>query len=800
MLRRALPDTALNELGELHLSEPSSRVESVSTTPQVHSPRSSCSRILYDSNLSASDGLEPDPSDDEYDCEIPELQDRLNDLSINHLHTWLGKSSEAGLVRKAMHARSEYSAVQREKGASRPSDPSFRLRADYWKPLPWERIHTEVKRPSYDFPDPDLLQNLVDLYFRHLNDFMPLFHRPAFDQSLADGLHYRNSGFGKVVLLVCAVGAKYSNDPRVLLEGTNDWYSAGYKWFSQVEVAPRLGQAPPSLYDLQMHAVAVMYLYGSPTQACWITAGVGVRLAIDAGAHRKRMYKANLTVEDELWKRAFWVLLTMDVMMSFAFGRPCAIREEEYDVDFPTECDDMYWTHPDPEQAFKQPPGKPCKVSFFISLLKLSQIQSCALRTIYSTNKSKALLGFQGPEWEQRVVSTLDSELKKWYDSLPIHLRWDSTRDDAFFMQSACLCAEFNIIQILIHRPFIRSPATSSSSSISSLAICTNAARSCARIFRDEKINTVDTRPPVMQLSAFLSAIVLLVNAWGVNRSGISLDPAKEMEEVYTCMSVLKQAEGRDVLTDLASCVPAQMQKPQSSSNQGRIYQRGTLLNPDSLLSESVSFIDSLQSSGGSSSYRDPSYEPSVFVQPMTAAKEHRNSRPTMDIIHSSQDSAATLGIADRNRNDESLVLSSHQSSASLSDPLGSFQTPHASATSTVGYPRPDSDMRDAFLQPEPQPTALATYPVSPSFSLPLDMSTSPNVAPSQSPPFPAGQTNPVVDPFILPATSIAGTWPDLNLEDTMQAEDDTITMWDTMPSTFGLDDWDMYLQQQHQT
>jgi len=55
-----------------------------------------------------------------------------------------------------------------------------------------------------------------------------------------------------------------------------------------------------------------------------------------------------------------------------------------FDLDLPVECDDEYWAPTDPKDAFKQPPGKPSKMSFFIAYLKLSQILAFALRTIVS--------------------------------------------------------------------------------------------------------------------------------------------------------------------------------------------------------------------------------------------------------------------------------------------------------------------------------------------------------------------------------------------------------------------------------
>lgn len=55
-----------------------------------------------------------------------------------------------------------------------------------------------------------------------------------------------------------------------------------------------------------------------------------------------------------------------------------------FDLDMPVECDDEYWTSPDPDQAFRQPEGKPSTVCYFTLYLKLIQIHAFALRTIVS--------------------------------------------------------------------------------------------------------------------------------------------------------------------------------------------------------------------------------------------------------------------------------------------------------------------------------------------------------------------------------------------------------------------------------
>ena len=54
------------------------------------------------------------------------------------------------------------------------------------------------------------------------------------------------------------------------------------------------------------------------------------------------------------------------------------------DLPLPIECDDEFWETADPEEAFKQPEGKPCKMSYWVEFLKLLEILGFAQRTIVS--------------------------------------------------------------------------------------------------------------------------------------------------------------------------------------------------------------------------------------------------------------------------------------------------------------------------------------------------------------------------------------------------------------------------------
>jgi hypothetical protein len=222
-------------------------------------------------------------------------------------------------------------------------------------------------------------------------------------------------------------------------------------------------------------------------------------------------------------------LIVYDRLTSSFVGRSCAMADEEYglltrsrdkfadrsfsfDADFPVECDDEYWECEDPSQNWKQPPGKPSKVTAFNALLRLCEILAFTLRTLYSTKKSKVLTGLIGDQWEERVVAELDSSMNRWKDSLPDHcmahrltvthptnslstVRWDPSRPESVFLhQSAFIHATYYYLQIQIHRPFIQK---TTSLSFPSLAICTNAARACSRLMDAKGVGWIYPSPNI---------------------------------------------------------------------------------------------------------------------------------------------------------------------------------------------------------------------------------------------------------------------------------------------------------------
>jgi hypothetical protein len=80
-----------------------------------------------------------------------------------------------------------------------------------------------------------------------------------------------------------------------------------------------------------MQQLLPMFLSGTEYEAAaWLYLSMGLRKAQDVGAHRRKVYgRGPANTEAELWRRAFWVLVVQDRMMSAHLGRDCSSREEE---------------------------------------------------------------------------------------------------------------------------------------------------------------------------------------------------------------------------------------------------------------------------------------------------------------------------------------------------------------------------------------------------------------------------------------------------------------------------------------
>ncbi|KAG7098621.1 hypothetical protein E1B28_000543 [Marasmius oreades] len=466
----------------------------------------------------------------------------------NHVR-FHGKSSSMNLIDvtrkfKQMHIQQ---TLDRDGATSlnsqRLSNPSsfnanFTRRPEYWR-LPkwefaWEGLH--IRSPEFltdvlaKFPPPELTTTLFDLYFHHINILFPLIHKPTFERQWKGRLHERNIWFACLTMSIFALGSRWCQDVRVLPESeqvkpaeTIDWTLAGWDYFSVCVSVHRMRRSlffPASLFEIQTFSTMSLFLRGTSTQTtAWLFITMGMRKAQDAGAHRKTIYHRTPTVDDELWKRAFWMLVGLDRVTSAALGRPCSIDDENFDLDPPLDVDDEYWENDDPALAFQQPTGKPSRLTSFILWLSLTDVIAFAIRTLYCVRPNGGLMEHMKPPAPEDLVKRLDRSLVAWMDKIPEYLRWGrDMQDHVTSNQSTMLYNTYYFTQILVHRPFIRPLRITSldgnvASPCSALALCSSAAKTCVRIIERQTQFGYSNVIELVHI-AQVAAAILIIEVW----------------------------------------------------------------------------------------------------------------------------------------------------------------------------------------------------------------------------------------------------------------------------------------------
>jgi hypothetical protein len=112
------------------------------------------------------------------------------------------------------------------------------------------------------FPELSLMRHLLDIYFDIHNIIFPILHRPSFERSFADKLHERNDPFGAVVLLMCAIACRHSDDPRVKHPIVTSTSNTGWNLFNQIDRMRRIRMLEHQLYDAQIYAVGLLISFG----------------------------------------------------------------------------------------------------------------------------------------------------------------------------------------------------------------------------------------------------------------------------------------------------------------------------------------------------------------------------------------------------------------------------------------------------------------------------------------------------------------------------------------------------------
>ncbi|KAJ6548645.1 fungal-specific transcription factor domain-containing protein [Mycena capillaripes] len=346
-----------------------------------------------------------------------------------------GTFSDAMLVQVAVAVKSGQPSINDPKvSAPKP-----------WPLTPWEDNSVV---PHLSLPDLGLTSSLVSLYFLHVNAFLPILHRRIFEDAFSQRLHLHRDDFVSTLLLVCALGSLYLTDSSM---SKQDRLKLAWNFYNQVELCGHSLRRQPTTYDLQAYCLTAHFLICTfNPRASWSMVGFGLQFVQDIGAHRRNLRATTISTEEELEKRAGWILIVLDAQLGAALGRSTTMNPFELDIGLPSDCDDQYWKFSGPGV---QPRHIPSTVAFFNSIVDLYRILHFLLKNLYSTSRYYTAARVEDLH---ALAAVLDSALDKWFRSIPEHLIWDpGCHNTLFFEQSAALYCYYYYMRMLIHRPFI---------------------------------------------------------------------------------------------------------------------------------------------------------------------------------------------------------------------------------------------------------------------------------------------------------------------------------------------------------
>ncbi|KAJ1301740.1 hypothetical protein OPQ81_008973 [Rhizoctonia solani] len=488
-------------------------------------------------------------------------QVRLANLSSGHVRVdkhdedivWNGSSSKRDV--SSYHGFSSLEVLSRDAGVMRngycadsilSTIPTAHRRPKFWQLTPPEIRH--VKRCLWnseeglalELPPDDLIPDLLDAFFNVV--FFPIIHRGMFEKQLKEGLHKRDGTFLRVFLLVCANGARWCNDPRVLDERWPVPLSAGHRWFRQFDPSRKSLIEQIALEDAQLMTLIAIYSFGtSAIYNTWNVIGVGIRLMQDVGAHRKR---STQSLEDELFKRCFWTMVILDRLLCLTMDRHALAQDLDSDLDHVLEVDDEMWSLEPGAPPPVQPVGVPSILSCFNQMIKLGRIAGRCLQTVYALESTKRLIGLDGPQGAEWMFNDINSMFSSWVRDVPSFLRLpntDSYRHTRFFTNVVELWALYYDLLIAANRPFIAK--TSSPLAAPALKICHDGARECAKILVTYLRVPESIMTPGMLYPAFSSAMILAIDLIAEGKSSDLASIDRKEEDLRECMNVLKLAE-----------------------------------------------------------------------------------------------------------------------------------------------------------------------------------------------------------------------------------------------------------------
>ena len=293
--------------------------------------------------------------------------------------------------------------------------------------------------PSYD-----VCKILAEWYFKNVQVFVPLLHKPDFMNLLYRIHHEQYQPNAAETVMVHMVTTIMNFQKALRNRDEQARVDAMAHFHYSLSFIPDLISGH-QLEDLQALGVICSQLRNQPRLgAAWMFTNMVLGLAVELGLHRSaNAWQTGSAERDphviEMRKRTFWSILLIHVNISGKLGRPMPVRLEDVDIELPEHISDSI-----PGENYNTKWAK-CSFRAGIQGQKLLKILMQVYTTIYSIRS--------GNEPYEVSMRNIQKELEKWKAQLPAELAGgaQTAGDDrcpALYLETAV-----HEIRLLLHHP-----------------------------------------------------------------------------------------------------------------------------------------------------------------------------------------------------------------------------------------------------------------------------------------------------------------------------------------------------------
>ncbi|KAL3496297.1 fungal-specific transcription factor domain-containing protein [Aspergillus germanicus] len=212
----------------------------------------------------------------------------------------------------------------------------------------------------------------------------------------------------------------------------------GIHYFAKAMRVTRVVSERPNLDTVEILLLLSFYsLYLNRRHSAYSFAGSAVRTAVIMGLHLNvPNSQLNEPCVREHRNRVWWSAYCFDRMWAAKLGYPAAIRDDEIEVDLPSNptCD---------ERSLSDFPDR----DYFVARIDLSRLSGRIIYSIYTQRSPQSSLSLR--------VQEAFRDLRSWLEKLPPSLRIDTKHEAELDPRARSLHLLFNQLAILATRPVL---------------------------------------------------------------------------------------------------------------------------------------------------------------------------------------------------------------------------------------------------------------------------------------------------------------------------------------------------------